>query len=463
MPAAYLMSWHPKTRRWEKMYRGTRLTVSCRQLAKWSGRHVPDTKDGSYQVANEWIKAKIAELDAAPTPLDEELNEIRRRRDWCRARGMHDEVKRYDRLLTTTKKTGVAVLSAFERGSAYWTLFKAGLPVEDPADVPDQLVESVSGRSIWRERLEQGGGSPEAITIQAAHDRYLKLKQLKAQRGDLSPRTARTLATALSHFLKIVGPDTPAESISETTWATFYGEVAAAAHEPGYASRILKSARSFIEWMHAERLCESPRNLQSRDYRISVPTKAVETIDPLLLQFLLDNAQGQLPVHILLFANCGMTQADTSALRHDEVNWEAGRIRRKRTKEADEINVPEVDYKLWPQTLAALRANRSDDPERVLLTASGGPWVAPHSDRFSSSWGRFQRRMRGQGVEIPASKLIRKTSATLLESHEHFGRYYRYFLGHAPDSIADKHYVVPSREQFDKAVDWLRTQYFPAG
>jgi len=47
-------------------------------------------------------------------------------------------------------------------------------------------------------------------------------------------------------------------------------------------------------------------------------------------------------------------------------------------------------------------------------------------------------------------------SATLLETHEVYGRYVHHFLGHSPKSIADKHYAAPSQELFDKALDWLR-------
>jgi hypothetical protein len=33
------------------------------------------------------------------------------------------------------------------------------------------------------------------------------------------------------------------------------------------------------------------------------------------------------------------------------------------------------------------------------------------------------------------------------------------FLGHAPDTVADSHYVKPNQERFDGAVNWLRDQF----
>ena len=72
---------------------------------------------------------------------------------------------------------------------------------------------------------------------------------------------------------------------------------------------------------------------------------------------------------------------------------------------------------------------------------------------MSTSRGRL-------GISHPM-KLLRKTSATMIESHELFGRYTGHFLGHAPSSLAERHYAAPSRELFDKVVNWLGNQFGP--
>ena len=56
-------------------------------------------------------------------------------------------------------------------------------------------------------------------------------------------------------------------------------------------------------------------------------------------------------------------------------------------------------------------------------------------------------------------KLLRKTAATMLESHPVYGRYTSHFLGHSPRSIKDKHYAAPSQELFDEAIAWLGQQF----
>jgi hypothetical protein len=55
-------------------------------------------------------------------------------------------------------------------------------------------------------------------------------------------------------------------------------------------------------------------------------------------------------------------------------------------------------------------------------------------------------------------KGLRKTAATLLESHETYGRLTGLFLGHAPASMKERHYAAPPQALFDEAVTWLGRQ-----
>ena len=72
----------------------------------------------------------------------------------------------------------------------------------------------------------------------------------------------------------------------------------------------------------------------------------------------------------------------------------------------------------------------------------------------------FQTRRRSlpQAFSKPL-KLLRKTTASLLDGEPEYGRYVNHFLGHAPRSIGERHYVTPSAERFDEAIAWLGHQY----
>lgn len=54
---------------------------------------------------------------------------------------------------------------------------------------------------------------------------------------------------------------------------------------------------------------------------------------------------------------------------------------------------------------------------------------------------------------------VLQASATLLGEQKDYKLYAQYFLGDAPRSVADRHYIVPSAEEFKRALTWLAGQY----
>ena len=158
-----------------------------------------------------------------------------------------------------------------------------------------------------------------------------------------------------------------------------------------------------------------------------------------------------------------MLQTDISDLRQDEVEWVEGRITRKRSKTSDKDDVPTVNYKLWPLTFDLLKMYRSDDPEIALLTEAGNRWVSKSliegrlrkADNIASCYVHLKKK----AATKKSLKLIRKTSATIIEGHAEFGRYKSHFLGHSPRTIADRNYAAPNLALFDKIVEWLGRQY----
>jgi hypothetical protein len=102
----------------------------------------------------------------------------------------------------------------------------------------------------------------------------------------------------------------------------------------------------------------------------------------------------------------------------------------------------------------------------ALLTHTGRSWKGStlvngklvSTDNIASNYSHLKKKLN---FKKPL-KLLRKTSASLLDDHRDFGRYAGYFLGHAARTIRDKHYVAPSGKLFDEALAWLGEQYkFP--
>ena len=163
--------------------------------------------------------------------------------------------------------------------------------------------------------------------------------------------------------------------------------------------------------------------------------------------------------------NCGMTQKDVSDLLVSEVDWDEGRVIRKRSKTAEEENVPIVNYKLWPETLRLLRQERAAESEgRVLLNVNGDPlWT-----EAITGDGKYQKtdnvknafdRLRDKTKIVKPLKSFKKTSATLLRGNEKFSGLAGLFLGHAPQGMADKHYVQVPQGLLDQAIEWLGREY----
>jgi integrase len=154
--------------------------------------------------------------------------------------------------------------------------------------------------------------------------------------------------------------------------------------------------------------------------------------------------------------NCGMLPKDIADLKHEEVDWTAGTIKRKRSKTKGEKSVPVVTYKLWSQTLDLLKEYRSADPVFVLLTEKGGRWITEgtkdngefaRSDMVGSNLKYWKRRAK---VKRP-TKNLRTTAATKLGEHKEYKFYAQYFLGQSPKTVADKQRGI----LFEQLVSWV--------
>ena len=457
-----LMSWDRKHRRWWKYKSGyKRFVVSCRQLSDWSGEPVPETKEGSYLVANRWWQAKLAEIEAKqpPHPYADILAKLERRRDWARRHGASGEADALSEAIETlvnTRKGDLGHGDSFTR---------------------EMFLGSSTVRHIWQDRIERDRPEPvpDEKTIAGQLRGWFEGHDVKVQAGDMTPARLDNIKAGLAHFEMHVGKETLVERIDGDTIEGFYrhllGLVARrrTSSEEGmsaeYAKTIFGMVRQFVRWLWSREVIPLPRNVESRAFKFKSAPKAIVTFTEAELKELVEGATGQLKLHILLMLNCGYKSTDIAELKRHQVDWEEGRIVRKRSKTEDQQNVPVVNYKLWPQTFEQLQEHDSGQ-ETVLLTRSGGLWAweergadgkTHSSDNIASNFNRLRGKL---GIAKSLDKL-RKTSATKIESHAYYGRYKGHFLGHSPRTIAEKNYAAPSKELFDEILAWLGEQYGP--
>jgi len=434
------------------MLGGTRYVVSCRQLSAWVGTHVPDNKEQSYQHANQWWRAKKAEVEASlpPHPNSQYLDLLGRRLAWSQAHGRNDLAQSLDDTIEQVRSDATGELNGRE---------------VNPFDLPSVVMDMVDG-AVWNDRLSEENldPTPPDRTIGAQVDRYLALERVRTESDQLSVSEFDTIRRCLHAFRDHFGRSNPIDGLDSDRWEGWWSHLVTLAISVEYKKKRLRIAKTFVAWLAEKGLIPVPPNLHSRRHRFGGGTRSVLTIPLEDVRLLVRRSPGQLRLHLLLMLNCGMTQVDISDLHPREVDWSQGRIKRKRSKTDAHEHVPTVDYPLWPETWRLLRRLGHRDRDRVLLTSSARPWLRDELrpdgkrskvDAIKSNFVHLQRKT---GLAYPL-KLFRKSSATLLESHEFYGRYVGHFLGHSPRGIAERHYAAPSEDLFDRAVVWLGLQY----
>ena len=468
MPTVELMGWNKTQKRWYKRYRGRLYFVSPRQLK------CQPNKDASRTAANEWWERKQREID-------EQLGQAKQHPVKI--------VKTYNRAIENNRlfakwqhRYGTVELA--NKADAAMDLLTEGLKSDGPPFPLNPLLEDPTlldnphaGQTVpvewhynhaltWKERFDQirreeraEHSTPKENTIRAYIDDYLALKhaQIKATKKVVS---YFSLKHWLMPFRNWAEPLAPIDAINEALWTRYYvylsDKVASGEYKPRTAKHYFNQARAFITHCWENGYIDRPRNLVSRSLVFQAPIEDPVVFTKNEITVHLEAANPRTKLYVLLMLNCGMYGSDISNLLQSEVDWETGRIFRKRTKTRDKSpKVPKVDYPLWKTTFELLKQFRSDHPAFVLLNENGEPLVADaettvgkqnHKNNVKSAIFRLQYNGLGwkRAEQRKPLKTFRKTGATLLEQSE-YGRFSEHYLGEAPQTVASRHYSHKKR------------------
>lgn len=342
----------------------------------------------------------------------------------------------------------------------------------DPVGIFAQDASQDSMREVWRDRLSsrrRRAAVPEDKMVKAYTAKFLAEKEADAAAGELSAYRAETLRVDLHYFLDGFGPSRPVTDITSEVLVAYRARLLSEVEKNGYsntwAHSRFSSLKTFVRWLwHMDALESLPRVLDRTALRISKGTPSVITYTTEEIHVLLKQASDRTRLYILLMLNCGMTQKDISDLRPDEVDWDRGRITRKRSKTKKHRNAPEVSYVLWKETIALLRKERSTgDSSRILLNENGQPLrqdTRGGDGKFKKTdnvRNAFERLRKKTGI-AKTLKSFKKTSASLIRDTRDFSSVERVFLGHAPTSMSDKHYTHVPQNRLDEAINWLHDE-----
>lgn len=430
------MTWEPRKLRWRKMHKGTIYTISCEALG------VPPTKEESYQAANRWWRERSKAIPMIEPSV---------------------RLETYD--------------------------FDTGEPSGEYIEYSRSEVDYHKSRQVEIKRkihdLIHAKQLPEDTTLGWHVAQWLQRQRSKVDTKEITPGRYDNLRRAIEIFRDFNGSPTPIVSIDEKTVDDFFqhvyahvivkskiddgeplteGEKKIDPWSPEYAKATFGIMKTFIKSCYSRRLFEFPRNLD--EHKIAISPNAIEPIAVEDFKRMFQQAKGQLKLHLLLMLNCGMRSTDISDLLDAEVDWQEGRIVRKRskTRKHNAKRIPTVNYRLWDETFALLKLHRSGG-EVVLRTKSGGLWCwekmvdgkpkPRSSDNIATNYNRLRKSLK---ITSPL-KAIRSRGASTLESHEYYGRYTIHYLGESPRSIKDKHYAEPSVDLFDTILNWLGKQF----
>lgn len=448
MATRYDLTWDADGRRWRFMHDYKRHVRSVRQLKKdgYLDPDCPETKEASYHGARAWQKTMLAELDAARLPEGhaEAIAELKRYQEHSLAHGEH---------LDTEAMAGLM------RGLGR----KEADP--PPSSLVRDLVDYFRFTTVKVDRAAGDDAVPrqgtKGLSVGQAAEEWLESSVKSRQRlGHICHREVVNHRYGVKLFRDWIGDATPLADIDEIKWLAFFARltefVDEGRYKPTYCKHALRYSRDFME--HCIGLGRHPglRNLRDRKMRIGISEPEKVFFSNGEIEILLGKAGGQTRLHLILMLNCGFTQKDISDLHPDEVWLGEGRIVRKRSKGRKHATVPVVSYKLWPVTARLLGEYKSSNPDRFLVTKSGRPWVDKNGKDTDSIRTQFKYLQAEVGI-TKSLRSFRKTSANRLGKRPEFIACQQYFLGHAPGTVAQRHYVEQADQSiFDQAVDWLQ-------
>lgn len=281
--------------------------------------------------------------------------------------------------------------------------------------------------------------------------------------------------------------------------------------------------KRFVFWLQEREIIGNISRVYSSKTALSISVAPSEP-NPIPIQDVLkiyNAASDRMKLCILLMLNCGYGAAEIGSLKRSEVDFVSGRISRKRSKTKKHKTTPVVSYKLWGRTLDLLikeheksvntlqrnwgLKQQSHDynkiKELVLLNSNCTPlchnFINPETktnqrtDCVRNDWYRLlirlgmvkesTKRYRTNGKTIEKKKTtplysfyqLRSTAATLLGNsksisnpdekynHKDYSLDTFLFLGHAPKTTAEKHYVQMGENRIDDPLEWLEQQFFP--
>jgi integrase len=471
MARKFEMGWEAGQHRWKKMLHGVMYRVKCRDLKTASGQPLPEAcwnKKDSGEAANRWWLDKVAELAAARRaghPHAEVIETLTERIEIAQQEGLDDEVAELE---NTRRQVEEAAGDAdgpdplpLPPHIREWMAEMERAGVRFPKGMEPALLWHLSpSEAVWAERQRRQAHQVEDRSLGHWCERWYASKQEEVAKGNLQATGIAQMKAAKLFLLEELDAKLTIDALSADAsqwekWPRFCtSQVVNKVWSSGYAKALYKRGRGIVQWiLRCNRLMlpatfDKKVNLEAAvdEDALWGPDDGIVVYSNEQVRRLLGAARGQMRLHILLGLNCGFHAVDVCKMKVKEINPAGTAIRRQRTKTKRQGLEP-VTWPLWPATQALLRQQPGVNGY-ALAAPRGDHWHAYNLSCY------FLRLVKKAGVG-GSFKALRKTAATRLGNHPVYGKWAPHFLGHAPASVADRHYIQKNQAVFAEAVEWL--------
>ena len=306
------------------------------------------------------------------------------------------------------------------------------------------------------------------LTLGDFGEKFLEGEFARYERREISAARFEKLRISVSDFVGFLGSDRPLVCVCEMDLHDYRNRTLALPVSTATNKQIsvwtaksrLDIIKLLIRWGYRHALIDRlPRNLNDFS-KVRLPPPTIATFSSDELASLYEAADERMRTWILLACNCGFGQADLANLRISELDLDAGRIIRDRTK----TGVP-TRFQLWPLTIAMLKKTgrwQGEPEDRVFLTCRGNPLVHERfekdkmkkSDAVRSAFSRLTKQLEINGGR--GFYTIRKTAASEIEKID--PAVTEMFLGHSEHGLK-RFYAERNWNRLDTALRKLRHRF----
>lgn len=196
--------------------------------------------------------------------------------------------------------------------------------------------------------------------------------------GKIANRTYEDYSHVIGLMTDHFGKQAAVSSLRPRAWEGFHSKLSASTTSPTVLTRNVTVSKMVFRWAFDSDLLPDQvrfgpafKVAAKKEVRRKRLQSKKRTLDAEDIRTMIDAAPQPMRSMILLGINCGMTQAEVSALEWEDIDLDEAVIDTIRRKtEIERVAT------LWPETVEALREiSKGDDAGRVFSTRHGNPYV----------------------------------------------------------------------------------------